>query len=219
MISVDEALDRIYLQLDRPATETVPLAAAHRRVLAEPLRATHSQPPFDASAMDGYAVRAAEVLPGRPMRLAGTAQAGQRFAGMMERGQCVRIFTGAPLPIGADAVIMQEQARAEPIQARLGRTLRWEHVAPLEGRATKVPTAPMATLRIDAGRTDKLRPGDIVGALTGDAGLHKDAIGKIDVYPTRSYVAIARNQATKALQALRAGKIKGRRFRTNPVGD
>src|SRR5690606_12357733 len=113
----------------------------------------------------------------------------------------------------------QEQARAEPIQARLGRTLRWEHVAPLEGRASKVPTAPMATLRIDAGRTDKLRPGDIVGALTGDAGLHKDAIGKIDVYPTRSYVAIARTQATKALQALRAGKIKGRRFRTNPVGD
>ena len=130
MISVDEALDRIYLQLDRPATETVPLAAAHRRVLAEPLRATHSQPPFDASAMDGYAVRAAEVLPGRPMRLAGTAQAGQRFAGMMERGQCVRIFTGAPLPIGADAVIMQEQATADgnliafEITPRSGQNIR-----------------------------------------------------------------------------------------------
>ena len=76
----------------------------------------------------------------------------------------------------------------------------------------------MATLRIDGGRTDKLRPGDIVGALTGDAGLAKDAVGKIDVYPTRSYVAIARNQAAKALQGLRAGKIKGRRFRTNPLG-
>ena len=50
----------------------------------------------------------------------------------------------------------------------------------------------MTTLRIDAGRTDKLRPGDIVGALTGDAGLPEDAIGKIDVFATRSYVAIAR---------------------------
>ena len=75
--------------------------------------------------------------------------------------------------------------------------------------------AAMVTLRIDAGRTDKLRPGDIVGALTGEAGLHKDAIGKIDVFPTRSYVAIARNHAKHALAQLRAGKIKGRKFRVN----
>src|SRR3546814_18782466 len=75
----------------------------------------------------------------------------------------------------------------------------------------------MATLRIDAGRTDKLRPGDIVGALTGEAGLHKDAIGKIDVYATRSYVAIARKQAEQALARLRAGKIKGRKVRVNAL--
>ena len=111
-----------------------------------------------------------------------------------------------------------EQPRAIPIEARLGRPLRWERVAPLAGRATRVPGAPMATLRIDAGRTDKLRPGDIVGALTGEAGLHKDAVGKIDVYPTRSYVAIARDQAPRALERLRAGRIKGRRFRTNALG-
>lgn len=113
MISVDEALDRIFLQLDAPLPETIPLARAHRRVLAAPLIATHTQPPFDASAMDGYAVRAAEVTPGRKLRLVGTSQAGQRFVGMMEQGQCVRIFTGAPLPIGADAVIMQEEAHAD----------------------------------------------------------------------------------------------------------
>jgi molybdopterin molybdotransferase len=113
MISVDEALDRIFLQLDAPRVETVPLARAHRRVLAEPLIAPYSQPPFDASAMDGYAVRAAEVVPGQPLRMAGTSQAGHRFVGMMERGHCVRIFTGAPLPIGADTVIMQEQAHAD----------------------------------------------------------------------------------------------------------
>ncbi|MEO6154596.1 MAG: DbpA RNA binding domain-containing protein, partial [Thermomonas sp.] len=57
--------------------------------------------------------------------------------------------------------------------------------------------------------------GDIVGALTGDAGLSKDTIGKIDVYATRSYVAIARSHAKHALERLRAGKIKGRKFRVN----
>ena len=63
--------------------------------------------------MDGYAVRAAEIVPGKPVFLAGTSQAGQRFTGMMQSGECVRIFTGAPMPIGADAVIMQEQAHAD----------------------------------------------------------------------------------------------------------
>lgn len=112
MISVDEALERIFAQLPPIQTEALPLLRAHRRVLAAPLVASHTQPPFDSSAMDGYAVRAAEVAPGQRLKLAGTSQAGARFVGMMERGQCVRIFTGAPMPIGADAVIMQEEASA-----------------------------------------------------------------------------------------------------------
>jgi len=111
----------------------------------------------------------------------------------------------------------RELPRAVAIEQHQGRPLRWERLAPVSGRPSRVPQAPMATLRIDAGRTDKLRPGDIVGALTGDAGLHKDAIGKIDVYATRSYVAIARAQAGAALARLRVGKIKGRRFRVNPL--
>ncbi|MDF2981018.1 MAG: molybdopterin molybdotransferase MoeA, partial [Devosia sp.] len=113
MMPVDEAIERIFRKLPKLGSEAVPLARAHRRVLTQPLVARHSQPPFDASAMDGYAVRAAEVVPGRPLKLAGTSQAGARFVGMMEHGQCVRIFTGAPLPIGADAVIMQEEATAK----------------------------------------------------------------------------------------------------------
>jgi len=130
VISVDEALDRIFLQLDRPATESVPLTRAHRRVLATPLIASHSQPPFDASSMDGYAVRAAEVVPGGSLKLAGTSQAGARFVGMMEHGQCVRIFTGAPMPIGADAVVMQEQTLSSgnritfSIAAKPGQSVR-----------------------------------------------------------------------------------------------
>ena len=114
-------------------------------------------------------------------------------------------------------VATNERNRAAPIEARMleqgGAPIRFEQIAPQEGKPRGVPQAAMATLRIDAGRTDKLRPGDIVGALTGEAGLAKEAVGKIDVYPTRSYVAIARGQADRALERLRAGKIKGRRFR------
>ncbi|WP_055049176.1 molybdopterin molybdotransferase MoeA [Devosia sp. A16] len=125
MMPVDEAIERVFRKLPRLGSETVPLSGAHRRVLAQPLVARHSQPPFDASAMDGYAVRAAEVIPGRPLKLAGTSQAGARFVGMMEHGQCVRIFTGAPLPIGADAVIMQEEATAK------GNQISFEKVPPV----------------------------------------------------------------------------------------
>ena len=119
-------------------------------------------------------------------------------------------------------VSAQERGRAALIEERMlesgkGMQIRYEKIEPLQGKPRDVPQATMATLRIDAGRTDKLRPGDIVGALTGDAGLPKDAVGKIDVFPTRSYVAIARNEAKHALEQLRAGKIKGRKFRINPL--
>ena len=66
-------------------------------------------------------------------------------------------------------------------------------------------------------RSDKLRPGDILGALTGDAGLPGDAIGKIDIFTIRAYVAIKRELANKALSRLRSGKIKGRNFRVELV--
>ena len=130
MITVDEALDRIFTRIPTPLPETIPLTRAHKRVLLKPLIAQHTQPPFDASAMDGYAVRAGEIVPGKPVFLAGTSQAGQRFTGMMQSGECVRIFTGAPLPIGADAVIMQENARADGNQvvfettAKTGQSVR-----------------------------------------------------------------------------------------------
>ncbi|MEN9310273.1 MAG: ATP-dependent helicase DbpA [Pseudomonadota bacterium] len=112
-------------------------------------------------------------------------------------------------------VAASERNRASLIEERQGQPIRFERIDALAGKPGGVPQAAMATLRIDAGRTDKLRPGDIVGALTGDAGLHKDSVGKIDVFATRSYVAIARNHARHALAQLRAGKIKGRKFRVN----
>lgn len=114
LLSVDEALARIVDGAAATGAERVPLAAAAHRILAEDLRATLTQPPFDASAMDGYAVRAADVasLPAR-LTLIGEARAGEAFAGAIGAGQCVRIFTGAPVPPGADAIVIQENTAAE----------------------------------------------------------------------------------------------------------
>ncbi|MDA3915103.1 ATP-dependent RNA helicase DbpA, partial [Oleiagrimonas sp.] len=103
----------------------------------------------------------------------------------------------------------RERPKAGNIEELLGQALPWHplKVAPTPGKTLYL--APMKTVVIDAGRKDKLRPGDILGALTGEAGLKADAIGKIDVYATRAYVAIRRDLAGKALQRLRDGRIKG----------
>jgi molybdopterin molybdotransferase len=91
--------------------ERVTLDQATGRVLAEDLAARLTQPPFDASAMDGYAVRAEDVaaLPAT-LRLVGQSAAGAGFKGSVRRGEAVRIFTGAPVPDGADTIVIQENA-------------------------------------------------------------------------------------------------------------
>ncbi len=104
-----------------------------------------------------------------------------------------------------------ERHRTIALEERQDTPLNWQAVP---ASSTQKPlSASMVTLIIDGGRQDKLRPGDLLGALTGDAGLSADAIGKIDIYATRAYVAINRRSADHALRALSAGKIKGRRFR------
>jgi len=110
MLSVAEALARV-LALMRPVgVERVALAEAGGRVLAEPVVATRDQPPFAASAMDGYALRAADATPGGVLRVIGEAPAGRAWVGRVGVGEAVRIFTGAPMPQGADAVLIQEDA-------------------------------------------------------------------------------------------------------------
>jgi ATP-independent RNA helicase DbpA len=113
--------------------------------------------------------------------------------------------------LALNLVTPREMPRALDLEKRLGTTLRWAQPKAVAGKSSLQAT--MTTLRIDAGRTDKMRPGDILGALTGDAGLAADAVGKIDVFATRAYVAIRREDADKALSRLRAGKIKGRNVR------
>jgi len=109
MISVEEALMRLLEPLRPLAAEQVALADAFGRVLAEPVIARRTQPPVALSAMDGYAVRAADVarVPAR-LRVVGAVPAGQSYDRPLGAGEAVRIFTGAPLPTGADAIVIQE---------------------------------------------------------------------------------------------------------------
>lgn len=108
MISVEEALDRLLALAAPLPVEQVPLAQAAGRVLAETLTARRDQPPFAASAMDGYAIKRVEADLHAQFKVVGEAAAGHRFSGRVGAGQAVRIFTGAPVPDGADFVIIQE---------------------------------------------------------------------------------------------------------------
>ncbi|MGH1588947.1 molybdopterin molybdotransferase MoeA [Methylobacterium phyllosphaerae] len=114
LISVAEALARILASVRGPVEpETVPLAQAAGRTLAADIAATRTQPPFPASAMDGYAVRSADAATaGAALRLIGTSAAGHGYTGRISAGETVRIFTGAPVPDGADAILIQEDAVA-----------------------------------------------------------------------------------------------------------
>ncbi|MDB6122991.1 MAG: Molybdenum cofactor synthesis domain protein [Pedosphaera sp.] len=119
MLELEEALAKILSVLPATESESVPLNQAHQRILAERLLAPINIPVFDNSAMDGYAVRAADVQGANVeapvgLQMRGRVPAGENFAGEVLPGTCVRIFTGSPLPRGADAVIMQEDTRIDP---------------------------------------------------------------------------------------------------------
>lgn len=110
LISVEDALSRVLANVATPlGIEAAPLAASAGRTLAEDVGALRDQPPFPASAMDGYAVRSADCaqVPAT-LRVVGTSAAGSRFTGKIGAMEAVRIFTGAPVPDGADAVVLQE---------------------------------------------------------------------------------------------------------------
>ncbi|KQN72842.1 gephyrin-like molybdotransferase Glp [Devosia sp. Leaf64] len=130
LLPVDDALNRILARVPEVVGESVALGDAAGRVLAAPVIATHDQPPFNASAMDGYAMRAADVAEGVWLKVIGMSQAGAGFAGSVGAGEAVRIFTGAPVPEGADTVIMQEEAERNgdlvrfTAPARLGHSIR-----------------------------------------------------------------------------------------------
>lgn len=114
MLSVRDAHARVIAAFSALPAEIVSVADAAGRVLASPPEARLTQPPADLSAMDGYAVRTEDV-PAVPtiLRMVGRSQAGGSYDRALQPGEAVRIFTGAPVPLGADSIVIQEDTKAE----------------------------------------------------------------------------------------------------------
>ncbi|MCB9893091.1 MAG: molybdopterin molybdotransferase MoeA [Planctomycetes bacterium] len=112
LVSADDAIDTILAKL-RPVTGTEVIAVENSdlRILAEDLKSTLNVPAFDRAAMDGYAVRSEDLEEPGMLKIAGKAVAGKGFKGTVRKGECVEIATGAPMPKGADAVVMVENAQ------------------------------------------------------------------------------------------------------------
>ena len=124
MLEYEDALSRVLALMPIAKPERVALAAAHRRILTEQIAAPINLPPFDNSAVDGYAVRSKDTAGAssgspKPSRLCGRVPAGESSLATVEAGCCVRVFTGSPLPPGADAVVMQEDMRVDSAQPEM----------------------------------------------------------------------------------------------------
>src|SRR5437868_6372847 len=117
MLELEEAVTRILALTPAPEPELIPLVESPRRFLLRTIHSPIDLPCFDNSAMDGYGVRASDLLQAtaeKPVRLLirGRIAAGENSTRQVEPGTCVRLFTGSLLPEGADAVIMQEDTRS-----------------------------------------------------------------------------------------------------------
>lgn len=176
MLKLEEAVVRILEAIPAPKRQSVALNAADRRVLLDRLTAPIDLPPFDNSGMDGYAVRAADVALARPetpvcLHLSGRVPAGENFSGDLAPGSCIRLFTGSPLPGGADAVVMQEDTRLDPASPEavwiLEQARPWENVR-LRGEDIKAGTTLM-----EAGTI--LNPGQL--SLLAATGLGEVVVG------------------------------------------
>ncbi len=138
MLELEQAVEKILASIPAPKSEVIPLSEAYGRIVAEKILAPTDLPPFDNSSMDGYAVRAQDVAAASPqnpitLKLVGRVAAGEHFTGQLSTGQCIRIFTGSPVPPGADAVVMQEDTRV---------SARDQTVANLPNAGTTSPSPP-----------------------------------------------------------------------------
>ncbi|MEM1278198.1 MAG: gephyrin-like molybdotransferase Glp [Pseudomonadota bacterium] len=137
MLSTTEALAKVLALTPAMSSEIVPLEEAAGRVLAEDAIARRDQPPFAASAMDGYAVRAAEATKGTMLSVVDEAAAGHRAGSELPEAAAIRIFTGAPVPEGADAILIQEETERVGNQIRVLAPPRLgEYVRPAGGDFT-----------------------------------------------------------------------------------
>jgi molybdopterin molybdotransferase len=206
MLSFEAALatirEKIEAQGVRPPVETVPLGAARGRVLAEDLKADRDYPPFHRSTRDGFAVRAADAgsIP-VTLDVAGMARAGHPFEGTVGSGCTVEIMTGAPLPDGADAVVMVEHTReiggtpaggpgamASPRQVQIQREV--QKLDNVIGRASEAAAGARV---LPAGR--RLGPGEIgLAATMGRSTLNVFARPRIAILPTGDEVVPVERQ-------------------------
>ncbi len=119
MISVEQARARVIAAFTPVGSQTLRIADADGRVLAQDVHARLSQPPYPVSSMDGYAVRTRDAGNGAILRIVGSAPAGKPYSGSVGEGEAVRIFTGGVLPEGADAIVIQEDTEATTDTVRL----------------------------------------------------------------------------------------------------
>lgn len=211
LLPIDEALSLLLAGVEPLGAERVGIAESGGRILAGPVRALRTQPPFDASAMDGYAVRAEDVA-APPARLAviGIAPAGRPFAGAIGPGEAVRIFTGAPVPAGADSVLIQENTRIvepgfvetlEPV--RVGANIRRRGLDFTEGEpllaAGRLVDASALALAASANHAelDVVRRPLVAVLATGDELLAPgSAVGEGQIVSSNTYgVALIARQA------------------------
>ncbi|MFZ5667871.1 MAG: gephyrin-like molybdotransferase Glp [Pseudomonadota bacterium] len=152
-LAIEEARARMLARVPAPAVEVVPLAMADGRTLAEDIVAVRDQPPFEASAMDGWAVRAADAGTLAELRIVGESAAGRGHARPLGPGEAVRIFTGAPVPEGADLVVIQEEAeRAGEVVRLTAKSPRGANIRPRGGDFRAGATLLGTGLRLDPWR-------------------------------------------------------------------
>ncbi|HEV7386627.1 MAG TPA: gephyrin-like molybdotransferase Glp [Phenylobacterium sp.] len=150
LLPVDEARARMLGEIAPLPAETVPLSRSIGRILAEDVAAVRDQPPFRASAMDGWAVRSVDA-PGA-LAIVGESAAGHGYEGELGPGQAVRIFTGAAVPAGADAVVIQEDAQREGERVRVPEAKAGANVRPAAGDFAAGEVLLRAGQRIDPWR-------------------------------------------------------------------
>jgi molybdopterin molybdotransferase len=218
LLAVDEARARMLARTPLTAVEAVALKDAAGRVLAEDVAARRDQPPFPASAMDGWAVRSSDA-PGS-LRIVGESAAGNGYAGAVGAGEAVRIFTGAAVPPGCDAIVIQEEAERRDGEVVVPAVAAGAYVRPAGGdfRAGAVLVA--AGTRLDpwrlalaasAGRADvtvRARPSIAVIATGEEIVTAPDQPGPFQIYDSAAPGLVAMAQGWGAdVRALR------------PVGD
>jgi len=218
LLTVEDARARMLAEVAALPAEVVAIQHSIGRVLAEEVAAVRDQPPFDASAMDGWAVRGADT-PGA-LRIVGESAAGHGFEGQMQAGQAVRIFTGAAMPAGADAIVIQEDASREGDKVTVPAVEARHYVRPAGGDF-KVGAALLPRgLRIDPWRLS-------LAAAAGRAELSVTRRPKVALFSTGEEIVEAPiepgpfqiyDSGSRALEALIAG-WGGEAHRARPVKD